>query len=278
MLVNFTKMHGLGNDFMVLDLVRQDAVLDTDHIISLANRKTGIGFDQLLLIEPPTDPSCDFRYRIYNANGGEVEHCGNGARCVARFVSNMGLSGSADLKLQMPTGSIETHIGINGLVTVNMGIPELEPAHIPFNAEIEASIYSVTIPETQQKLEISAVSMGNPHAVILVDSADAAPVQELGPLLEAHRDFPNKVNVGFMEVVNPAKIRLRVFERGVGETLACGTGACAAVVAGQLRNLLEQSVEVELSGGKLTIDWKGGNSPVFMTGPATTVFNGQIEL
>lgn len=277
----FTKMHGLGNDFMVLDQVHQSTPLPTATITALADRKTGIGFDQLLLVEAATDPSCDFRYRIYNADGGEVEHCGNGIRCVANFILAQHLSTNLQLRFQMDNGFISTQVQDDGSVTVDMQPPILNPADIPFLAEEEAVTYELNLAATEanvSSIEINALSMGNPHAVILVDDVDTAPVTTLGPIIEHHRDFPNRVNVGFMEVVNPGRIRLRVFERGAGETLACGTGACAAVVAGRLRGLLEETVTVELIGGTLKISWAGNGASVFMTGPATSVFEGQIDL
>ena len=278
MLLHFTKMHGLGNDFMVLDLVRQDCQLSTEEIRAFADRRTGVGFDQLLIVEPPTHPSCDFRYRIYNADGTEVEQCGNGARCVARFVRDRGLGLSPRLKFQMGRDFIETEALDNGLVRVNMGVPILDPAEIPFCAGNRETTYALHIPDTGQTLEIGAVSMGNPHAVLRVDDVDSAPVAELGPLIESHRDFPRKVNAGFMQVLDRRAIRLRVFERGVGETRACGTGACAAVVAGRLQGLLDETVTVRLIGGTLSIDWRGENAPVWMTGPATAVYDGQLEI
>lgn len=277
MLLPFTKMHGLGNDFMLLDRVQQDIPVPVDHIAALADRRTGIGFDQLLVIEPATSENFDFNYRIFNADGSESEHCGNGARCVARYLGDHGLGNKQQITLGMPSGSsIQCEVLANGLVTVDMGAPILAPADIPFVADRQALTYPLQVGE--QTLEISAVSMGNPHAVLLVDNVDTAPVSELGPLIERHAAFPRRVNAGFMQVLDPAHIRLRVFERGAGETLACGTGACAAVVAGILRSLLAESVTVELKGGKLTIDWKGGQAPVFMTGPATTVYEGHVKI
>ncbi len=276
--IQFTKMHGLGNDFMVIDLVRQEAHITPEIARRLSDRRTGVGFDQMLLVEPPTDPNCDFRYRIYNADGSEVEHCGNGARCLARFIKDKGLGVGNRIRLQMAQGHIETRLLDNGQVTVNMGAPILEPAAIPFTAAQRAVTYPLHVAETGEELIISAVSMGNPHAVMVVHDVDTAPVQTLGPLVEQHPDFPKRVNAGFMQVVNRSRIRLRVYERGAGETQACGTGACAAVVAGNLRGLLENRVEVALLGGTLNIQWDGVNAPVLMTGPAVTVFDGQITL
>lgn len=274
--LRFSKMHGLGNDFMVLDLVTQDAELDTATIRQLANRRTGIGFDQLLIVEPPGDPDCDFRYRIHNADGEEVEHCGNGARCLTRFILDQGLSHRQTLRLQLAKGHLETRLLENGLIAVNMGPPELRPGHIPFEAGEQSLTYTLEV--DGDRLEISAVSMGNPHAVLLVDDVDLAPVAELGPRVERHPRFPRRVNAGFLQVVDPHHARLRVYERGAGETMACGTGACAAVVAGRLRNLLAGRVSVELNGGNLQIEWAGGDNPVIMTGPATTVYHGQLAL
>ncbi len=276
MLLKFTKMHGLGNDFMVLDLVRQQIALTPALIRTLADRKTGIGFDQLLIIEPATLAGCDFAYRIYNHDGGEVEHCGNGARCVARFVVDQQLTAKTALTFQMAKGTIRTSLGEHSEVTVDMGPPILDPEMVPFNAEQQAITYPLQV--AGNDYEISAVSMGNPHAVVLVADTESAPVAELGPLIEFHPRFPARVNAGFMQVVDPTSINLRVYERGAGETLTCGTGACAAVVAGRLRGLLAEEVAVKTRGGTLRIRWEGGQSPVWMTGPTATVFEGQLEL
>ena len=274
----FTKMHGLGNDFMVLDLVRQQGVqLNNALVCQWSHRKTGIGFDQLLIVEPSHKPGCDFAYRIYNADGDEVEHCGNGARCVTRFVREKGLTSKSELTFEMARGTIETRVEANGLYTVDMRPPILLPAEIPFKAAAQAVTYPLTVAGKQY--EISAVSMGNPHSVMVVDDVENFPVLELGPQIEHHAAFPQRVNAGFMEIVNRSEIRLRVFERGAGETLACGTGACAAVVAGRLRGLLDESVLVHTHGGDMRISWAGGdNSPVWKTGPAVTVFEGHLEL
>jgi diaminopimelate epimerase len=276
MLLKFTKMHGLGNDFMVLDLVRQKLALTDALIRTLSDRKTGIGFDQLLIIEPATQASCDFAYRIFNHDGGEVEHCGNGARCVARFVVDQGLTPKTELTFEMAKGTIRTSLGSHSMVTVDMGAPILEPARIPFAADAQAITYPLQV--AGKDYEISAVSMGNPHAVMLVPSAADAPVAELGPLLEYHPRFPERVNAGFMQIVDAGTINLRVFERGVGETLTCGTGACAAVVAGRLRGLLAEEVAVHTHGGILHIRWNGGQDSVWMMGPTATVFEGQLTL
>lgn len=276
MLVRFTKMHGLGNDFVVIDLITQRIRIDEDIVKRLGDRQFGIGFDQLLLIETPTDPDMDFKYRIFNSDGTEVEHCGNGARCFARFVIDKRLTGKQKIAVQTQNGPIYLNLVGENDVRVDMGKPHLRPADIPFKANEQAAEY--TIEADGQRYQIGAVSMGNPHGVLVVDSVKDAPVGTLGPKLEVHPDFPQKANIGFMEVIDRNHIKLRVFERGAGETLACGTGACAAVVSGQLRGLLDKRVEVTLRGGKLIIEWQGGENPVIMTGPATTVFEGQIHI
>ncbi|MES2625172.1 MAG: diaminopimelate epimerase [Pseudomonadota bacterium] len=276
MLLKFTKMHGLGNDFMVLDLVRQQIALTPTLIRTWSDRKTGIGFDQLLIIEPANLPGCDFAYRIFNHDGGEVEHCGNGARCVARFVVDQQLTTKTELTFEMAKGTIRTKLGENSLVTVDMGPPILDPVSIPFDASTQAITYPLQV--AGNEYQISAVSMGNPHAVMTVADTENAPVAELGPLIEYHPRFPQRVNAGFMQIVNPGSIKLRVFERGAGETLTCGTGACAAVVAGRLRGLLAEEVSVNTHGGTLHIRWDGGQNSVWMTGPTATVFEGQLVL
>jgi diaminopimelate epimerase len=276
MLLKFTKMHGLGNDFMVLDLVRQQVSLTSLLIRKLSDRKTGVGFDQLLIIEPATQPACDFAYRIYNFDGGEVEHCGNGARCVARFVVDQGLTTKTELTFHMVKGTIRTVLGPDSTVTVDMGPPILDPVLIPFQASAQALTYPLQV--AGNDYEISAVSMGNPHAVMVVADTDNAPVKELGPLIEYHPRFPERVNAGFMQVLEANTIKLRVYERGTGETLTCGTGACAAVVAGRLRGLLAEEVSVHTHGGTLHIRWNGGQHSVWMTGPTATVFEGQLAL
>jgi diaminopimelate epimerase len=276
--LRFTKMHGLGNDFMVLDRVRQQFTLDAGLVRAWSDRRTGIGFDQLLVIESTTQAGCDFAYRIFNADGGEVEHCGNGARCISRFVVEQGLADKSEFEFAMPMtkSSIRTILQKDGNVSVDMRPPILEPARIPFSAAARSVLYPLEVDGTLY--EISAISMGNPHAVMLVDEVEQAPVAELGPLIENHPNFPERVNAGFMQVLDTGSIRLRVFERGVGETLTCGTGACAAVVAGRLRGLLDEEVDVLTHGGLLHIRWQGGNEPVWMTGPATTVFEGRMKL
>ena len=276
MKLRFTKMHGLGNDFVVIDAVNQTVALSQAQIRRLADRHFGIGCDQVLLVEAPDQAEADFRYRIFNADGGEVEQCGNGARCFARFVRDHGLTDQDDLRVLTAAGRLRLHIQPNGQVTVDMGQPRLEPVDIPFVATDRAARYPIAADGLE--LEIGAVSMGNPHAVLLVADIDQTLVAHLGPLLERHGRFPNRANVGFMQIIAPDQIRLRVFERGAGETLACGTGACAAVVTGRLWGLLWPNVRVGLPGGELTIHWAGEGESVTMTGPATTVFEGWIEL
>ena len=272
----FTKMHGLGNDFVVIDAIRQHVQLDTAAIRDLADRRFGIGCDQVLLAEQATEPGMDFRYRIFNGDGSEVEQCGNGVRCLARFLLDQGLTDKLHLRIQTLGGPTEVTVEPDGRITVNMGPPRLEPEVIPFRAERRAVTYPLAVDE--EEFTIGAVSMGNPHAVLRVDSVDTAPVARLGPAIEHHPAFPARVNAGFMEVVDHGHIRLRVYERGAGETLACGTGACAAVVAGRLQALLDDTVQVDLPGGRLVIAWAGEGEPVWMTGPATTVFQGNINL
>ena len=276
MRLRFSKMHGLGNDFMVIDGVSQKVRLSPEKIRQLADRHFGIGFDQLLVVEAPESPEVDFRYRIFNSDGGEVENCGNGARCFAVFVRDRKLTGKNLITVETAGGMMTLQITENGEVCVNMGVPRLVPAEIPFKAEAQSLTYSLAVDGTT--LEISAVSMGNPHAVTLVDDVATAPVATLGPLVERHTRFPQRVNASFMQVVSSDEINLRVFERGVGETLACGTGACAAVVAGNLRQLIGNNVKVNLPGGSLRISWAGPGEPVMMTGPATTVFHGQVKI
>lgn len=274
--LNFTKMHGLGNDFMVVDAISQPFRLRPEMIRKLADRHFGVGFDQLLVVEPPGLPDVDFRYRIFNADGSEVEQCGNGARCFARFVRDQRLTNRRVIRVQTAAGVIELRVGREGWITVNMGVPELNPAAIPFAADSRQTVYPVEV--EGQSLELSAVSMGNPHGVLLVDDVDSAPVATLGPALERHPRFPARANIGFLQVVDRGNARLRVFERGAGETLACGTGACAAVVAGQMRGLLDKRVRITLPGGDLVIEWQGEGAPVMMEGPTARVFDGQIRL
>ena len=274
-MLKFSKMHGLGNDFIVIDAIHQQVELTSAQIQFLADRHFGIGCDQLLLVETPSTNKVDFKYRIFNADGSEVEQCGNGVRCFARFVYDRGLTDKDTIAVETASGVIFPSLQINGDVRVDMGLPQFEPIKIPFHVEQQAKTYSLPLLNGQTR-EIGAVSMGNPHAVIVVDNIKTADVETIGPIIESHDQFPERVNVGFMEVVNPSQIRLRVYERGVGETKACGTGACAAVVSGIQQGLLSREVQVSLPGGKLTISWPDDQSSVWMTGPATQVFDGEI--
>lgn len=273
--LRFTKMHGLGNDFMVIDAISQSVNLNTGQIQRWADRHFGIGFDQLLLVEAPDQPDVDFRYRIFNSDGGEVEHCGNGARCFARFVREKGLTHKDTIRVSIEKGIIELTMLEDGRVQVDMGEPVFEPEQIPLIADQRQLSYPLTLDGTDEEFEVTALSMGNPHAVMLVKNVDSAPVNTLGPLLEHHSAFPERANIGFLQIIDRKHARLRVFERGAGETLACGTGACAAMVAGRLRGLLDDQVSLELTGGPIEISWSGKGS-VMMTGPATTVFEGQL--
>lgn len=277
MLLRFTKMHGLGNDFMVIDAISQKVRMRPDLVKELADRNFGIGFDQMLLVEPPTEPTMDFRYRIYNADGSEVEHCGNGARCFARFVRDKGLIMRDEMQVETARGRAILAIKGRDQVEVDMGAPELRPLEVPTTYTEQATIYTTQLADGTE-VEFGAVSMGNPHAVLVVDSVANAPVESWGPELESHSVFPNRANIGFMEVISPSEVRLRVYERGAGETQACGTGACAAVVSGRLRGLLDQRVTVHLPGGDLEIEWAGEGRSVMMTGPVATVYEGQIYL
>ncbi|WP_398309381.1 diaminopimelate epimerase [Zoogloea sp.] len=272
----FTKMHGLGNDFVMIDAVRQDIQLTEAQVRYLADRNFGVGCDQLLVVEPAQAPGVDFRYRIFNADGGEVEQCGNGARCFARFVFDQGLTDKREIRVETKKGIITPRLEADGNVTVDMGVPVLNPADVPFVSESDAWVQPLDVAGTA--VAITAVSMGNPHAVQVVADVDTAPVAEQGPLIEHHPRFPARVNAGFLQIVDAHRVRLRVFERGAGETLACGTGACAAVVAGILRELVVSPVTVETRGGELTIAWNGVGTPVMMTGPAVTVFSGTLTL
>lgn len=272
----FVKMHGLGNDFIVIDAVHQAVDLDAGQVRRMADRHLGIGCDQILLVESPRADGADFAYRIFNADGSEVAQCGNGARCFARFVREQGLSQADRLVVDTAAGRLELHLQTDGEVKVNMGVPKHAPAEIPMAVPAELPVYRLALGE--QQVTLGAVSMGNPHAVLNVDDVDEAPVQRLGALLECHPAFPQKANIGFMQILDRGHIKLRVFERGVGETLACGSGACAAVVVGIERGLLNEAVRVDLPGGTLHVDWNGRRCPVFMTGPAETVFRGEIEL
>ncbi len=274
--ISFTKMHGLGNDFVVLNGIAQPLSLSSKQIRFIADRHFGVGCDQLLLVEKSDVADADFRYRIYNGDGGEVEHCGNGARCFAVFVREEGLTTKTEIPVITKSGRIVLNINHDGTVTVDMGAPILEPDKIPFVASEQSNRYRLDI--DGELIDVGAVSMGNPHAVILVDDIDNAPVERMGIAVQAQEYFPNSVNVGFMQIVDRNTIKLRVYERGAGETQACGTGACAAVVSGYLQGLLDDDVDVILLGGKLSISWAGGANPVMMTGPTATVFKGKVTL
>ena len=276
MILKFTKMHGAGNDFVVLDGVRQQIRLAPEQLRLLADRHFGVGCDQLLLIERPRTPGTDFYYRIFNADGGEVEQCGNGARCFVRFVHDKGLTHKRKITVETRGGLISPRLEEDGRVTVDMGEPVFEAARIPFESDSDAMVQPLVV--NGETVQISALSMGNPHAVQVVADVEQAPVVELGMLIEHHPRFPNRVNAGFMQVVDRGHIRLRVFERGAGETLSCGTGACAAVVAGIRRGLLDDNVQVATRGGVLNISWAGTGAPVLMTGPAITIFEGEINI
>ena len=273
MSLKFTKMHGLGNDFVVIDAIHQQVELDPERIRAIAQRRFGVGCDQVLLVEPPRSADTQFHYRIFNADGSEVEQCGNGARCFARFVRDKGLTQDDVIDVGTAAGPIRLYLE-GEQVRVDMGVPRLEPERIPFVAEGRRDRYPIEVEGS--RLEIAALSLGNPHAVLQVDDVASAPVQRLGPLIESHPRFPERVNVGFMAVRNPHEIDLRVYERGAGETLACGTGACAAVVAGRLWGQLQPRVQVHLPGGDLMISWAGEGEPVWMTGPAVTVYEGEL--
>lgn len=276
MKIRFAKMQGVGNDFVVIDAIRQNISLTPEQIRFLADRHFGVGCDQLLLVEEPTVPDADFRYRIFNADGGEVEQCGNGARCFVRFVHEQGLTDKKEIRVETARGIIFPRLEDDGFVTVDMGAPRFIPDEIPFVADERALTYTLDVAGTS--IEAGAVSMGNPHVVQIVDNVDTAPVEQQGPLIEHHVRFPQRVNAGFMQLVDDHHIRLRVFERGSGETLACGTGACAAAVTGIQWGKLASPVTVSMRGGDLTIRWEGEGKPVMMTGPAVTVFEGEITI
>ncbi len=274
--LSFTKMHGLGNDFVVIDAINQSVHLSPEQVHLIADRHRGVGCDQLLLVESSNSPDVDFRYRIFNADGGEVEQCGNGARCFAQFVVEKGLTQKTQISVETASGVIRPQLEADGQVTVDMGTPCFAPASLPFDKKVESDRYLITVNDVD--VEIGAVSMGNPHAVVLVDDVSTAPVARLGPAIEGHALFPQRVNVGFMQVVSRNHVRLRVFERGAGETQACGTGACAAMAVAHRWGMVDDAVSVELPGGRLLIHWRGGESPLLMTGPAQTVFTGTIEI
>jgi diaminopimelate epimerase len=274
-MIHFTKMHGLGNDFVVIDATRQTPRLEPETIERLADRHFGIGFDQLLLVEKPVSPNADFKYRIFNADGSEVSQCGNGARCFARFVRDKGLSDKDEIRVDTDAGQLLLKFDPDGQITVDMGIPRHHPSEIPLLAGQEASNYEASA--DGETYAFGAVSMGNPHAVLLVEDVEAAPVAAVGRLLESHPVFPARANIGFMQIVDRAHIKLRVYERGAAETLACGSGACAAAVIAIERGLVDRHVQVQLPGGQLKISWAGRGEPVLMTGPAISVFEGTIE-
>lgn len=274
--MQFSKMHGLGNDFMVVDGVTQNVYFSPELICRLADRHTGVGFDQLLLVEAPYDPDLDFHYRIFNADGSEVAQCGNGARCFARFVRLKGLTNKQKIKVSTQSGRMTLTINENDGVCVNMGEPDFEPQRVPFRAVKEEKTYIIRAQE--RTVLCGVVSMGNPHCVIQVESIHTAEVEVLGPALENHERFPERANIGFMEIISADHIRLRVYERGAGETQACGSGACAAVAVGITQGLLAKRVKVDLPGGSLDISWEGPGSPLYITGPATHVYDGVIQL
>lgn len=274
--LSFTKMHGLGNDFVVFDGVNQRVVLTPERVRRLADRRFGVGCDQVLLVEPSREPHVDFTYRIFNRDGGEVEQCGNGARCFARFVRDKGLTDKNEIVVRTLGGVLRLFVEADGRVRVNMGVPQFEPERVPFTAPEKQIVY--TLDAGGDSVQITVLAIGNPHAVQVVDDVLAAPVTTQGPLIERHPRFPKGVNAGYLQVQDRAHARVRVYERGAGETLACGSGATAAVVAGRLRGLLDASVEVTLSGGALRIDWAGEGEPVWMTGPAAKVFEGRIDI
>ncbi|MEM7255859.1 MAG: diaminopimelate epimerase [Pseudomonadota bacterium] len=273
--IEFTKMHGIGNDFIVINAIDEPMPFDAQEIRRLSHRRFGIGFDQLLVVEPASTPAAEFNYRIYNADGGEVENCGNGARCFARYVRDKGLTKSDRIPVMTSAGPMTLAINNDGQVTVAMEKPQLHPDNVPFVAEAEATQYELAV--DSEMLSVGVAAVGNPHVVLPVASVDSAPVERLGPLIETHERFPNRVNVGFMQVMQRDEIALRVFERGVGETLACGTGACAAVVVGINQGLLDKRVTVHLRGGDLDVHWADYESAVMMTGPCETVFEGRLE-
>lgn len=274
-MLKFTKMHGLGNDFIVIDAINQNVDLKVEDIQFLADRQFGIGCDQLLLVETSQQQGIDFRYRIFNADGSEVEQCGNGVRCFARFVRDKAMTDKDTIAVETKSGVIYPSLQTNNDVKVDMGLPRFEPSVIPFNSDAMSDTYLLPLPD-KETAQVGVLSMGNPHAVMLVDDVALAEVERIGPLIESHAQFPARVNAGFMQIVSPEQIILRVYERGVGETKACGTGACAAVVSGIQRGLLAREVKVKLAGGELKIAWSDDQSSVWMTGPATHVFDGEI--
>ena len=276
MLTPFTKMHGLGNDFIVFDAINHPVELDTRQLRRLADRHFGVGCDQILLIESSTTEQVDFRYRIFNADGNEVEQCGNGARCFARFVRDKGLTNKDNIAVETLSGVSYLQIQPDSQITVDMGVPKFDPSDIPFDAPAQAPTYDLNV--DGQSVTVGVVSVGNPHAVQQVEDLETAPVATQGPLIERHSRFPNRVNAGFMQIIDRDHVNLRVYERGAGETLACGSGACAAVIVGRQQGLLNDKVAVNLSGGCLIVQWQGEGESVLLTGPASTVFEGEINL
>ncbi|MGB0221557.1 MAG: diaminopimelate epimerase [Sinimarinibacterium flocculans] len=276
MQVRFTKMHGAGNDFVVIDATAAPFQPTPSLLQRLADRRFGVGCDQILVVEPPASPDVDFNYRIYNADGSESGQCGNGARALARYVRESGLSDKRAIRVRTATATMMLEQADDGLYRVDMGVPQFDPAAIPFDAAERSDRYALTL-DGGAVVEIGAVNMGNPHAVMRVGDVDTAPVEQVGRLLQAHASFPQSVNAGFLQIVDRGRARLRVFERGVGETLACGSGACAAAVVGRVWGLLDARVDLQMAGGVLTIEWDGQGGPVLMTGPAETVFTGEIE-
>jgi len=274
--LQFTKMHGLGNDFVVIDAISQRVDLSPEQMKFIADRHIGVGCDQLLLVEQSQSDEADFRYRIFNQDGSEVEQCGNGVRCFLKFVHDKGLTNKQSIVVETQSGLVKVGLESNKRVKVDMGKPRFEPADVPFDAQQRQTSYQLDL--NGHDVEIGVVSVGNPHAVMLVDDIDTALVDKVGPAVESHKRFPKRVNVGFMEIVDKQQIRLRVYERGVGETRACGTGACAATIIGQVWGLLDSKVNVSLPGGELLIEWQGQNHSVWMTGPAESVYEGQISL
>jgi len=276
MRIDFTKMHGSGNDFLVFDWSAGQALPSAEQLRKLSNRRTGIGFDQALVLEKPRRPDTAVFYRIFNSDGGEVEQCGNGARCVAALLYRRGQTSAGSVTMDSPAGLVHARVQSGGVVSVDMGVPSFEPRNLPFDAPARADTYSLDV--GGQKVEIGAVSMGNPHAVIVVDSTDTAPVETLGPAIEKHPRFPNRVNAGFVEIIDRSHIKLRVYERGAGETLACGTGACAAVAVERKRGLLDASVVVSARGGELRVNWDSPGDNIWLTGPAEVAFEGHVEV
>jgi len=285
MKLKFTKMHGAGNDFIVIDAINQQVDFSAEQWRRLADRRFGIGADQILVVERPDTEGVDFRYRIFNNDGGEVEQCGNGSRAFVRFVVDQGLTQARSIRVQTMSGIINPRLEDDGNVTVDMGAPRLAPGEVPFDSagldgvpQADDTLWPLALPHVDTTVLVSVVSMGNPHAVQVVDDVDAAPVAQTGPLIESHPRFPKRVNAGYMQIVERHHIRLRVYERGAGETLACGTGACAAVVAGIRRGLLDSPVRVSARGGELSIAWAGAGQPVYLSGPAVSVFEGEVEI